>query len=332
MRDRIKGVVSLKLISFDVIKNLNISPELCYEWVSEIIKHKKSALLPQKISISLDRGVFCNVMPCVVDYSDDGKYGGVKVVTRYPGRKVSLDSYIMIFDALSGDFLALLDGNWITAMRTGAVASHSIVTFSKTNFSTIGMIGLGNVSRSCLYILKSIIGNRHLTIKLFRYKEQAESFARRFQNIPGVEFIIVDNIRDCIQGSDVIVSGATYLECDIGEDEWYDEGVLVVPIHTRGFMNCDLFFDKVFADDEGHVKNFKNFNKFKYFSEVSDVVSGRYKGRENDQERILAYNIGISIHDVNYAVKIFQRIKENKDLFESLPEFDLFTPQDKFWV
>ena len=35
----------------------------------------------------------------------------------------------------------------------------------------------------------------------------------------------------------------------------------MVPVHTRGFSNCDLFFDKVFADDYGHVKHFKYFDK-----------------------------------------------------------------------
>ena len=29
----------------------------------------------------------------------------------------------------------------------------------------------------------------------------------------------------------------------------------VIPVHTRGFQNCDLFFDKVFADDTDHVKD-----------------------------------------------------------------------------
>ena len=71
-----------------------------------------------------------------------------------------------------------------------------------------------------------------------------------------------------------MISGATYLPNDVCADEYFDEGVLVQPIHTLGFTNCDMFFDKVFADDLGHVHHFKNFEKFRQFAEVCDVVNG----------------------------------------------------------
>ena len=53
-------------------------------------------------------------------------YGGVKLVTRYPKRNPSLDSEILLYDLKTGENVALMDGNWITTMRTGAVAAHSI--------------------------------------------------------------------------------------------------------------------------------------------------------------------------------------------------------------
>lgn len=44
------------------------------------------------------------------------------------------------------------------------------------------------------------------------------------------------------------------------------------------------------------------------------------RGRESDDERILAYNIGISIQDIHFAKKIFERM-ENKE-----------KESKKFWV
>jgi ornithine cyclodeaminase/alanine dehydrogenase len=88
----------------------------------------------------------------------------------------------------------------------------------------------------------------------------------RFADYPNFEFETVDTPQQMVAGSDVVISGATYLHTDICEDKYFDEGVLVVPIHTLGFTNCDLFFDKVFADDYGHVCNFKNFDKFRKFA------------------------------------------------------------------
>ena len=74
--------------------------------------------------------------------------------------------------------------------------------------------------------------------------------------------------------------------------------------------------------------NFKNFDKFKSFAEVCDVVNGNAPGRENDDEKILAYNIGLSIHDINFATKIYDMLKGD----ESLPIINLKAPTDKFWI
>ena len=216
-------------------------------------------------------------------------------------------------------------------MRTGAVAAHSVLLLAKNDWKTVSMIGLGNVARASLIVLAAM-SNRDINVKLLRYKNQAENFKERFKDLGNLHMSIVDSIEECIKGADVIFSCATYFENDIATDGWFDEGVLVVPVHTRGFTNCDLFFDKVFADDTGHVDHFKNFAKFRYYAEVSDVVNGRSMGRENDKERILAYNIGVSIHDINYAAHIYQMVKEDPEIFERLVDADMRDPIEKFWI
>ena len=312
----------MKIITFRDVKNLNISPARCYEWVSETIRDKEKYILPPKISLKPRDGVFCNVMPTI-----GGSMGGVKVVTRYPEREPSLDSKLLLMNADNGEFLALMDADFITAMRTGAVAAHSIRLLAKTGYSTIGIMGLGNTARAALLVLLEVEKDKHFNVKLLRYKDQVESFIERFSDYKNVSFTIVDTPRDIVRGSDVVISAITYTDGDLCADEDFDEGVLVVPIHTRGFTNCDLFFDKVFADDEGHVCHFGNFNKFRSFAEVSDVVNGRAKGRENDRERILAYNIGLSIHDIFFASKIYDMLSD-----KNLNEIDLKSPSEKFWV
>ena len=234
-------------------------------------------------------------------------------------------------NADSGEFLAIMDGTWITAMRTGAVTAHSILLFAKNKFLNIGMMGLGNTARATLLVLADKINDRVLNVKLLRYKGQEDSFAKRFSDYENLKFVYVDTTEEMIRGSDVVISGATYLPQDVCSDKCFDEGVLVIPIHTLGFTNCDLFFDKVFVDDLGHVCHFKNFNKFKRLAEVSDVVNGNAHGREYDSERILVYNIGVSIHDIYFASSIFKLV-EQKGILNSLPEINLKGPTEKFWV
>lgn len=315
---------NMKFITFEDIKNMDIEPAICYEWVSEMIKNKKNTILPPKISLSSRDGMFMNTMPCIIE----DRWGGVKVVNRYPEREPSLDSKLLLLDNVTGEFLALMDANWITAMRTGAVAAHSIVNFAKSDWSLMGMLGLGNTARATLRVLASIVKDRKLSVKLLKYKGQEDLFVQRFSEFNHIEFVYVDTKEELVKGSDVVVSCATYLEDDICSDDCFEEGVLVVPVHTRGFTNCDLFFDKVYADDYGHVHHFKNFDKFRYFAEVSDVVNGIAKGRENDKERILAYNIGLSIHDINFAAHIYQILKKDNRLID----IDMHNPTEKFWI
>lgn len=314
----------MKIITFEDIQKLNIDPALCYEWVVNTIKTKKSTILPPKVGLSSRDGVFMNTMPCILNH----KYAGVKVVNRYPERVPSLDSRILLEDNDTGEFLAVMDANWITAMRTGAVAAHSILELAKKDFSTIAMLGLGNTCRSTLLVLSAVTNNRKLNIKLLRYKDQAEDFIARFADYENLSFTIVDTNEELVRGSDVVVSCVTYASEDLCPDEYFDKGVLVVPVHTRGFTNCDLFFDKVFADDYGHVHHFKNFDKFKSFAETCDVVNGVVPGRENDDERILAYNIGVSIHDICFASHIYELVKDNPDI----TDYDMLNPTEKFWI
>ena len=254
--------------------------------------------------------------------------GGVKVVNRYPDRKPSLDSKLLLLDMTSGDYLALMDANWITAMRTGAVATHSIKLFAKNGFKTLAVLGLGNTARATMICLAHAFTDREFKVKLLKYKGQEVLFSERFSQYENLHFEYVDDSKSLIKGSDVVISCVTYFADDISPDDCFDEGVLVVPVHTRGFTNCDLFFDKVYADDTGHVCHFKNFDKFKYFAEVCDVVNGNAVGRENDKERILAYNIGLAIHDINFATHIYQMVQDN----EGLLDIDMHDPVDKFWI
>ncbi len=317
----------MKLVTFDDIKSLEISPEMCMEWVSDSIRRKGEMTLPAKISISPRDGAFMNTMPCFVPDAEGHLWGGVKLVTRFPEKKPALDSKLILLDTVSGEMVALMDADWITSYRTGAVAAHSIELLARKNYTEVSFIGLGNTARTTMLMLSELVKDRQLNVRLLRYKDQAELFAERFADCKNLSFSIVDDATELIKGAEVVVSCATYFADDIAPDDAFDEGVLVVPVHTRGFTNCDLFFDKVFADDYGHVHHFRNFDKFRKFAEVSDVVNGRVAGRESETERILAYNIGLSIHDIAFAAHIWQMLDH-----ESLNDLDLKQPVEKFWV
>lgn len=298
----------MDIITAKQIEDLNISPATCVEWVRESFMRKYDSQCPAKMSVHPRGNDFITTMPALLP--NETSTFGVKVVSRVNGRHQSLRSDLLLFDTESGEIKALVDANWITAMRTGAVAALTMKTLRKHGASHISMVGLGSTAHATMQCIAETFKDEHLHVKLMKYKEQAERFAQDFGHCANVSFEIVDNINDFMHGAEVVISCITDAEGLLVEDDsLFDEGVLVIPVHTRGFQNCDLFFDKVYADDTDHVRKFKYFDKFKQFDEFSNILLGNNKGRENDSERILAYNIGLGMHDAWYAHNIYNLLK-----------------------
>ena len=297
----------MKIITNEQIEELGITPRECVKWVRESFCMKYEAQLPTKISLHPQGSDFINTMPCLLP----AKYGrfGVKVVSRVAGHKPSLHSDLLLYNSKNGELLSLMEADWITQMRTGAVAALAIETLQKKDDQVYSFVGLGSTAQATMMCLQaSLPKDKQCKVKLLRYKNQAEQFAEKFAH-PQMQFEIVDTHEELLKEADVLVSAVTEMPelfCD--DDSQYPEGILLVPIHTRGFQNCDLFFDHVFADDKGHVEKFQYFHQFKAFNELSEVLLAKVDGRQSNNERILAYNIGLGLHDVWFANKIFEKI------------------------
>ena len=297
----------MKIISNQQIEDLGISPRECMEWIRESFCLKYEAQLPTKISLHPQGTDFINTMPCLLP--ERFNRFGVKVVSRIAGQKPSLHSDLLLYDSKSGELLTLMEADWITQMRTGAVAALAIETLQKKNASVYSFIGLGSTAEATMACLQATLPeDKQYTIRIKRYKDHAERFAAGWSK-ENYNFVIVDTNEQLLENSDVLVSAVTEMpELFCSDDSKYPEGILLVPIHTRGFQNCDLFFDHIYADDKGHVEGFKYFSQFRAFSELSEVLLGRVAGRVNDKQRIIAYNIGLGLHDVLFANKIYERL------------------------
>lgn len=296
------------IVDNEQIENLHITEDTCIKWVKSAFGIKKRCQLPPKISVHPQGDDFITTMPCLLPQ----EYGvfGVKVVSRIAGRFPALKSDLMLFDSKSGEIKAVMDADWITTMRTGAVAALAVKTFRKTSATNYAMIGLGKIGHAVMKCLSEIFKDEHLNIRLFHYKEQAENFMDDFSYLPNVSFTIVDTISALVENTDVLISCVTVAnELFVKDVKSFAPGILIVPVHTRGFQNCDLCFDKIFADDIDHVRGFKYFNQFRYLDEIGNVLHNGAVGRENDEERILSYNIGLGLHDVYYAYQICRLMK-----------------------
>ena len=111
----------MKYITDKEIRDLHITQQVCVDWVREAFLKKEDCILSPKISQHLSADSFFNTMPCCIP---EFNRMGVKVVSRLPGNKPTSRSYINLFDLPTGELLTVMEADWITSMRTGAVAAE----------------------------------------------------------------------------------------------------------------------------------------------------------------------------------------------------------------
>lgn len=310
MIDRLKIIVNMKdfvRISEDQILALGITPAMCVEWVKDAFLHKDECILSPKVSQKPTRDSFFNTMPCCLFREN---VMGVKVVSRLPGNVPPLKSTITLFDMISGDLVALMDANWITAMRTGAVAALAAKTFvNHFEDAVFAFIGLGNISRAVLKcLLSQLDSTRPCDIWLLKFGDESGRFIDDFKSYEWVRFHETADREELVNHTDALFSAVTVMNEQFLPPDKFPSGYTLIPVHTKGFQDCDIVFDRIFGDDVEHEREFKNFDRFRFFAEFKDVLSGEVLGRQSEAERILCYNVGIALHDIWFATKIYDMI------------------------
>lgn len=331
----------MKIISDVDIRNLSISPVTCISWIKESLSLKANAELPVKMGVHPADGEFFTSMPCLLppldtksDYQVKNnnhfkrRYFGLKLVHRLLSAVPSLGSDLLLYDASTGDLLALMGADWITTMRTGALAAAAAKALRKRKARVYGFIGLGNTARASLLCMLEQEPENHFEVKLLRYKDQHYSFIERFKEFHNVSFTICDNLKEMAETCDVLFSCITHSDGNLIDDaSLFKPGITLIPIHTQGFMNCDTVFDRIFGDDTNHVSGFKYFKQFRNYNEIGEVFAGRDIGRQSEEQRIINYNYGLGLHDVVFAGKIFELTEE-----QNFSEVELYRETNKFWI
>src|SRR5271157_1923155 len=103
------------------------------------------AVLPQRIAIREPAPGLCLYMPAYL--SQSGALA-CKVVTVYPTNPAQFDlpttlGKILLQDPASGRVMCIMDGGYVTAVRTGAVTGVSIKHLARKDAKVLGLYGAG---------------------------------------------------------------------------------------------------------------------------------------------------------------------------------------------
>ena len=263
---------------------------------------------PPKPGIHTLKGAFIHAMPGFLPRKHTA---GMKWVSGYSNnfqyRLPSIMGLIILNDPNTGQPLAVMDGGYITALRTAAASGVSAKYLAVKDASVLGIVGTGVQGRFHLLSLKEVLTDIK-EIKIFDTNESIlAEFISQAKEHGNLNIISCASAREVIEGTDVVVTATGHLEERVYKDGWVKKGALVLPVHTRGWEKSMLGkADKFIVDDWHQFNNALGGSNGYYaplpklYAELGQIVVGKKPGREDSAERIVNLNFG-SIIPIPFA-------------------------------
>ena len=254
---------------------------------------------------------------------------GVKSVTVYKdnpsmhGLPATLAT-IVLMDSRTGQTLAVMDGGYITAMRTGAVTGLATKYLARDDASIAGVMGSGVQARTQLWGMASDADIDKALIFSLDPPEAQRTFADDAAEMLGIPVEVAQSGEDLVRGVDVL-SLATTATTPIIDADWVQPGlhingigshaVGVREIDTKTMVKSKLVCDNVDAclAEAGDVQipiEEGAMTAADIYGEIGELITGAKPGRESGEEVTVFKSVGLSIQDISAAHYVYQRALE----------------------
>ena len=151
---------------------------------------------------------------------------GVKIVTvcaRNAARGIGThQATIVMLDPATGVVKAIIDGRYITEVRTAAVSAVSTRLLARRNAQVLGILGSGVQARSHFKALHLVRQFREV-----RAWSPTAAHLREFADETGAS--VMENAEAVVRGADVVVT-ATASSAPVIQSEWVGEGTHVIAV------------------------------------------------------------------------------------------------------
>lgn len=333
---------NLKVLSREVTEEVLSMPEVI-ETVKEVymMKAKGGTTVFPLVSHEFDPGV--SDMDIKSGLLGDDVFG-LKVVSYFSENvKQNLPALIgtiMVMDAKTGVPVGILDGGYITAMRTGASGAVGAKALARPESETMMIVGAGHISA---YVTAGVLslfpGIKTVYVYNGERIEKAKAFAermpQRLKNEFGQEgsfakFIPTADVADSAGKSDIIITATPSHEAII-KREWVKPGThfSCVGSDMSGKQEIDPeIFDgaRVFTDDTPQCINVGEIEtavakgilkREDIAGEIGEVLLGTAVGRENPEQITVFDATGTALLDLLTA-KFALAKAEEKELGETV--------------
>lgn len=281
------------------------------------------AVVPVRLGLESEHGVHL-FMPALLRSAGAA---GAKVVSVNPGNAgrglPQIHAVVLVLDPETGRPLALMDGTWLTALRTGAAGGLAAELLARRDASVVALFGAGVQARTQLEALRCVRSVEEVRI-VSHTGSSARVLAEELDSAGGLRVVLTQDRAAALRGARVVVT-ATDSFTPVFDGSWVEPGthVTAVGAFTPAMREVDTELvrrARVVVDQrdtalseagdlmgplsEGAVP--PDF----IAAELGEIVAGARRGRTSDDEITLFKSVGNAAQDVAVAARVLERAEE----------------------
>jgi len=233
---------------------------------------------------------------------------------------------VLLIDADTGFPLALMDGSFITAIRTGAAGAVAAKYLVRPEAKVACILGAGTQGRLQLLALTHALSNLRKVFIYDKHIEAVEAFVDEMGEATGLPVRpVAPNLLEVVKGADVVVT-ATPCTYPLIWYEWLRPGLHITAIGADGpgkqeldpaiLGNAKVVVDSwEQASRIGECQHAVSTGSLKpdgsgIYAEIGAIVAGKHPGRTSAEDITVFDATGVAVQDVAVAAQVYRRARE----------------------
>lgn len=309
--------VELLYLSQEDILSLNIGWDTIIKQVE--MANSEYALgtaeCPPKRGVHSRPDCFIHEMPVYLKAMDAC---GIKWVSGYPDNYKydlpQISGVQVMNDPETGLPLCVMDCRWITGVRTAAASAITMKHCARYDSKKIGIIGAGVQGRMHLQAIKHVLPSLE-ECHIFDIKaNMTDYFVKTMSEKTGCRVFPYDSVAETVRKVDIIMTCTQRLHEPIIPVEAFKPGMVGAGLEAGRAWPAELLHgvDKVITDDLEQTMGYSSSpgafpgGMPEFYCQLGELINGTKAGRENAEERILAFNIGFAAEDVALGQVVYE--------------------------
>lgn len=247
--------------------------------------------------------------------SDDPALMAVKTLILNPANRASgrpaINALITLLDSRSGWPVAVMDGNWITAVRTAGLSAVAARRLARPDAAVAAFIGCGVQAHSHLEALADLFPLRE--IRAFGRGEKNREALCRAAERRGLQAVGAMTAREAVSEADIVVTSVTFTPDVVPflDARWLKPGVFAaITDHAAPWVAESLTaFDRIVVDDVEQERRMPTplVDPALVAGDLTGLVGGTIAGRDHPDERTAFIFRGLALGDLALSALAYQR-------------------------